>query len=353
VAVAPASISCPGSVERIGNPPANVGKNPVPQSNEIYARAEEFTQLLYGLLYSWDRDFLLDDKAGGEFVKSSSFRPQQFKGEFFEVAGALNVAAPIQGRIPNFHVGYSEQSLTYGARHAQARFSPLHDISQGKEAYRSHKKRVASFGGDPDKFKVIPGVLVYPGATQAEAIAKFRQIEAFWTEAVFPRGLSEALNVDLSTVSLDEKVFNVVDFESIAAVSLDGVLDQDKNTTHIQNRSCMPEYPDGDFKTYLREWVLNVFDPDDLTFKDLIVLRWKPYFPLLVGDARKIADWLEEQLEEQLEEETLDGVQLFPPYHRGPVHLFTDLVVPELQRRGIYRTAYEANTFEKNLGTAV
>ena len=130
------------------------------------------------------------------------------------------------------------------------------------------------------------------------------------------------------------------------AVGLDEVLEPDKNTTHILNRSRMPEYPNGDFRTYLREWVLNVFDPDDLTFKDLIeFLRWKPYFPVLVGDARKIADWLEQQLDE----ENLDGVQLFPPYHRGPAHL-VDLVVPELQRRGIYRTAYEASTFKKTFG---
>lgn len=343
-----AGINIVSGIERIGNPPANVGKHPVPKREEIHARAEEFTKLLFGLLYSWDRDFLLDDKEGGRFVNPDSFKAQNFKGQFFDVAGALNTAAPIQQQIPNFHVGYSEQSLAYGAQYAQARFSPLHDLVQGKAAYKAHKARIAANGRDPDKFKVIPGVQIYPGATQAEAIAKFRQIEAFWTEAVIPAGLSRALGVDLSTISLDEKVFNVVDFESIQPLSLGEVLTKDKNTTGILDRDRTPEYPNEDFKTYLREWVLNVFSPDELTFKDLIqFLRWKPHFPVLVGDTKKIADWLEEQLEE----ETLDGVQVFPPYHRGPVHLFVDLVVPELQRRGIYRTEYEASTFEKNLGT--
>ena len=90
-----AGIDIVSGVERIGNPPANVGKHPVPQSNEIYARAEEFTKLLYGLLYSCGSRFSSRRQSRWPIRQSASFKPQKFKGEFFEVAGALNVAAPI------------------------------------------------------------------------------------------------------------------------------------------------------------------------------------------------------------------------------------------------------------------
>jgi N-acetyl-S-(2-succino)cysteine monooxygenase len=352
-----AGINVVSGVERVGNPPANVGKNPVPAPPQIYARAVEFTEVLYRLLYSWDRDFLVDDRESGVFVKPEAFHPAAFEGEFFSVAGPLNTAAPIQSRIPNFHVGYSEHSLAYGATYAQARFSPLRDTEQGKKAYREHKARVAALGRDPEKFKVIPGVEIYPGATRAEALAKFREVQAFQTNIAIPAGLSRAFGVDLTAVKPTEKVFDVVDIESVIDLELEDALSNEAadgaakviGSTQATRRTGTPEYPVNSLQTYLRQWVLRVFDPSDLTFKDLFeFLRWRPHFPLLVGDAKKIADWLEEQLTE----ETLDGIQFFPPYHRGPVDLFVDLVVPELQRRGIFRKEYEHSTFERNLGSA-
>jgi len=352
-----AGINIVFGIDRVGDPPANVGNHPVPDNDSKYGRAKEFTEALYKLLYSWDKDFIVDNKETGEFVRADAFHPANFHGEHFNIAGALNSPSPLQKRIPNFHVGTSLDSLEYGAAYAQARFSPWHDLEQGKRAYREQKERVAKNGGDPDKFQIIPGIEVYPGATRREALEKFRQVQAFITNTVLPTSLGRVLGVDLSNVRDTEKVFDVVSFDTIVDTPFDSIFEEAfdeqarvaTGVNVITRKSETLPFEKQQFSTWLRESVLNVFDANDLTFKDLYeFLRWRSHFPVLVGDGKKIADWLEEQFHER----TLDGAQVFPPYHRGPADLFVDLVVPELQRRGIYRTEYEASTFEENLGTA-
>jgi N-acetyl-S-(2-succino)cysteine monooxygenase len=89
-------------------------------------------------------------------------------------------------------------------------------------------------------------------------------------------------------------------------------------------------------------------DDEDVTLGDLfrVVQKQRASLGRFVGDPQEFADWFEENLEESV----FDGVQLFPPYHRGPADFFVDHVVPELQRRGIFRKEYESTRLEENLG---
>ncbi|GAB2455770.1 NtaA/DmoA family FMN-dependent monooxygenase [Xylanimonas ulmi] len=328
-------------IDREGDPALNYGKNPVPTEQSKYARAREFTEVLNRLLYeSWDEDFLLDDKAAGVLVKPGSWHRIHHQGEHFEVRGPLNVPRPVQQRIPNVHVGLSEESLQYGADLAQIRFSPYFGLERGKAEYRSLKGRVAAAGRDPEKFKIIPGATFYVAGTSREARAKFREVVSLQATEEIPEVFSKALGVDLSRVSAGERVLDVVDVDTIDADALDAFF------SGMARRSPSVVR---DARALVRQ-VLSTQLGEEATFEDLYqyLLRSRDdQQPALVGDANHIADWLEENLEEGV----LDGIQVFPPYHRGPADAFVDLVVPELQRRGIFRTEYEAGTFQGLLDT--
>lgn len=324
-------------IDRDGDPVGNFGKNPVPTEETKYARAREFTTVVNRLLHdSWDDDFLLDDRAGGTLVRPGSWHETGFHGEHFDVRGPLNVPPPVQSHIPIVQVGLSEESLRYGADFAQLRFSPYFGISRGKEEYRRLKERVAANGRDPEKFKIIPGITFYLAGTVREARAKFNEINAFQLTEALPAAFSEALGVDLSRVRDSERVLDVIDIDELADDALKPLISD--RARDVKND-----------RELLRQ-ILTTRIGEDATLRELYhyVQRARhEQQPSVVGDARAIADWLEENFEERV----LDGVQLFPPYHRGPADLFVDLVVPELQRRGIFRTEYEASTLQGLLDT--
>lgn len=332
-------------IDRAGRPDLNYAKSSVPDDTTKYARAREFTVVLNQLLHSWDRDFVLDDKENGVLVRPDSWRRIDFEGEFFEVRGPLNAPPPIQKQVPNVHVGTSHASLEYGADLAQVRFSPYFGIEEGQREYRRLKQLVADRGRDPESFKIIPGITVYPGGTLREAREKFREIERFQVTTQIPAAYSRAFGVDLAGVSEDEKVVDVLRIDDVGPDSLKDLVSED---TKRPGRGGQPRQ-ESDDRAWLRDVVFNTFGDEDLTLGDLyrFTLGHRYAQGAVVGDGKKIADWLETNLEA----EVLDGVQVFPPYHRGPADAFVDLVVPELQRRGLFRTEYESTTLEGNLGT--
>ncbi len=136
-----------------------------------------------------------------------------------------------------------------------------------------------------------------------------------------PKRLSDALGIDLSNVLPSEKVLSVID--------LDRIPDQ---AWAVRN-------------------AIQSFDDEGITLKDLF--HFYGNLPLgqppIVGSGRKIADWIEHQFEER----ALDGVKIFPPYMPGSLEAFVNYVIPELQRKEIFRTAYETSTLRGHLGLDV
>jgi alkanesulfonate monooxygenase SsuD/methylene tetrahydromethanopterin reductase-like flavin-dependent oxidoreductase (luciferase family) len=320
-----------------------------PDEASKYQRAAEFTEIIYRLLYeSWDEDLLLDDKNNGPLIKPDSWHEINAKGEFFEVRGPLNVPPPIQKHIPNVHVGESEESLNYGAHWAQARFSPYYGKEEGKVRYAAQKQRVAEAGGDPDKFQILPGVTPYVAGTRKEARARYRQVLAFEQVAELPAAFAAAFNLDMEKVRPEDKVIDVLG-------SID--LDPDVVESALVAQAGSGPAPFGqqlggrarDYKIIARDVIDIVSDDEQVTLGDLfrVVQKHRHGQEKFVGDTNDFADWFEENLEESV----FDGAQVFPPYHRGPADFFVDHVVPELQRRGIFRKEYESNHLEENLGT--
>lgn len=319
----------------------NFGGQRLPDQDTKYDRAVEFTDLVYRLLQeSWDDDYLLDDKRGGALIKPGSWHQVDFAEAHFDVKGPLNAPPPIQRRIPLVHVGLSERSLRIGAQQADIRFGSYLGLEAGKADYRATKQRVADAGRDPERFLILPGIGFYLGGTKGEARDKFRQISAFEAEEVVPAAIGKAFGIDLSRVRPGERAVDVLDLDSgDAPIALD-----------IEHPFANVERRGADDRAWLKDFVHRQLDDPGVTLGDLYHYVRQNRFGqgLYVGDAVGFADFLEEGLVERV----FDGVQLFPPYHRGPADLFVDQVVPELQRRGVFRTEYESTLLSENLGIA-
>ena len=343
-----AAINTVSGIDREGGPAENIKVLNPPSEASKYQRAAEFTEVIYRLLYeSWDEDPVLDDKKGGALMRPSSWHEINFKGEFFEVRGPLNAPPPVQKHIPNVHVGESEDSMNYGAQWAQARFSPYYGIEEGKVRYAAQKQRVKEAGGDPEKFLILPGVTPYVAATKKEARAKYREVLAFEQIVALPGAFAAAFNLDAEKIHPEDKVVDVLGAAG---------LDPERVERALVAEAGSGPAPFGqlgarvrDYKVIARGVVDIVSDDESVTIGDLfrVVQRHRHGQDKFVGDTNDFADWFEENLEESV----FDGAQVFPPYHRGPADFFVDHVVPELQRRGIFRTEYESSRLEENLGT--
>jgi alkanesulfonate monooxygenase SsuD/methylene tetrahydromethanopterin reductase-like flavin-dependent oxidoreductase (luciferase family) len=341
-----AAINTVFGIDREGGPTENFKGFAVPNEETKYQRAKEFTEVLYRLMYeSWDDDFLLDDKEKGTLIKPGSWHEIGASGEFFSVRGPLNAPPPVQKHIPNVHVGESSASLDYGARFAQARFSPYYGLKEGKLRYAELKRRVAEAGGNADTFLVLPGITFYLAGTNKEARAKYRQILSFQQTVEMPAAFAAAFNLNAEDVHPDDKVRDVLGSAGLNPETLERALGAGPGTvappSHRTSR-------DGDHAQIAREVLALLGDDEDVTLGDLfrVVQKQRASLGRFVGDPQEFADWFEENLAESV----FDGVQLFPPYHRGPADFFVDHVVPELQRRGIFRKEYESTRLEENLG---
>lgn len=343
-----AAINTVFGIDRAGGPTENFKGFAVPTEESKYQRAGEFTDVLYRLLYdSWDRDFLLDDKAGGVLIRPGTWHEIGAEGEFFHVRGPLNVPPPVQKHIPNVHVGESQESLDYGARWAQARFSPYYGLKEGKLRYAEQKRRVAEAGGDPEKFKVLPGINFYLAGTAREAREKYRQILAFQQNVELPAALAAALGLPADQLHPDDRLHDALGTAKLTPETLEQALAADAAASPPRRRHHLNASPD--HAQVARDVLDALGDDERVTLGDLfrVVQKKRASLGQFVGSPQEFADWFEENLEESV----FDGVQLFPPYHRGPADFFVDHVVPELQRRGIFRTEYESTRLEENLGT--
>jgi len=306
-----------------------------PGNADRYTRAREFAGVLVGLQDSWDADWLVNDKAGGRLLHEQAHHAIDFRGQHFQVAGPLNAPPPPAGRIPLVFAGTSEESIRFGAQFADIRFSPFVNTGWNQRWYRAVKQAVAAAGRNPDDHKVISGTVFYAGETTAEARALFREVEAGVVEGFGPDLIAKTFGVPRESITPHGRVLDVLR------------LGDDGDTYGIasNDRHAIGAF---DISLDLRE-VIDAYGSEDITFVDLFrFLTNRAHFPVIVGDKKRIADWIESNFHDH----AFDGVKFFPPYQFGPFERFVDLVVPELQRRGLARTHYDTSTLRGHLGLA-
>jgi alkanesulfonate monooxygenase SsuD/methylene tetrahydromethanopterin reductase-like flavin-dependent oxidoreductase (luciferase family) len=278
----------------------------------------------------------VNDKSGGRLINEKAPHAINFKGQYFQVEGPLNAPPPPAGRIPLVFAGTSEESIRFGGEIADIRFSPFVNTSWNQRWYRAIKGAVAAAGRNPDAHKIVSGTVFYAAETTASARELFRAVEAGVVEEFGPNLIAKTFGVPRESVTPHGRVLDVLRLG-------------DHNETYgIQSND---KHAIGAFSIDidLRE-AIEAYGSDDITFLDLFrFLTNRSHFPVIVGDKKRIADWIESNFHDR----AFDGVKFFPAYQFSPFDNFVDLVVPELQRRGLSRTTYDTSTLRGHLGLPV
>ncbi len=299
-----------------GNPheAMNFGREEHVAHDERYARAREFYDVVTGLWDSWAEDAFVRDVEAGIYFDPSRMHVLNHKGRFLSVRGPLNIARPIQGWPVVVQAGASEAGRQLAAETAEAVFSPQANLATAKAFYADVKGRMARLGREPEHMKIMPGAFVVIGDTLAEAREKKARLDGL----VHPDSGIASLSVLLGT--------------DASGFDLDGPL---------------PEIPQSNASQSGRQKLVDKARAENLTVRQLAQYAGGSYGSLeMVGTPAMIAD----QMEEWLVERGSDGFNVMFPYLPGGLDDFVDKLVPELQRRGIFRREYEGATLRENLG---
>jgi FMN-dependent oxidoreductase (nitrilotriacetate monooxygenase family) len=299
------------------NPDAalNFGLEEDVDHDERYGRAREFYDVVTGLWDSFADDAFVRDVESGVYFDPERMHVLAHKGEHLSVRGPLNIARPIQGWPVIIQAGASEAGRQLAAETAEVVFAAGANLEGGKAFYADIKRRMRAIGRDPDSLKILPGAFVVVGGSVEEAKAKRAHLDSL---VHYDSGIS----------------------------SLNGMLGHD--VSGFDPDGPLPEIPETNASQSARERVVNLARRENLTIRQLAARMGSYGGHAFVGTAQTIAD----EMEQWLVEEGSDGFNVMFPYLPGGLDDFVQQVVPELQRRGIFRTEYEGATLRENLGLA-
>ena len=298
------------------NPDAalNFGLTEHMDHGERYRRAREFFDVVTGLWDSFAEDAFVRDVEEGIYFDPDRMHVLDHQGEFLSVRGPLNIARPIQGWPVIVQAGASDAGRQLAAETAEMIFSPGGGgLAGAKEYYIDVRNRAAGYGRDPDHIKILPGCLVVVGDTVEDAQRKRALLDSLVHPDSGIASLSIALGHDASQFDLD---------------------------------TPLPEIPETNASKSGRERVIARARRDNLTVRQLAQIASGYGGLAMVGTPRTIAD----QMEEWLYSNACDGFNIMFPWVPGGLDEFVDSVVPELQRRGLFRREYEGKTLRENLG---
>jgi len=283
--------------------------------SDRYDRAIEFADVVNGLWDSWDHDAFIRDKESGHFFDPAKMHVLNHKGTHFQVRGPLNVACSPQGRPVLVQAGASGTGRDVAARLAELVFTAATTFEQAKEFYDDVRTRIPRFGRSQDQVKVMPGFYPVVAPTASEAQEKYDYLQSLIQK---PVGIS-ILEHTIGVRGLDK-------------IPLDGPV---------------PEMADTNGPLSRQRLLLEQARRDKLTFWELCLANAGPRgHALSIGTPTQVAD----EMEHWFKDGAADGFNVMPAWLPGSLKDFVDLVIPELQRRGLFRTEYEAMTLRENLG---
>lgn len=297
------------------NPDAalNFGLDAQVDHGERYDRAREFYDVVTGLWDSFADDAFIRDRDSGLYFDPEKMRRIDHKGEHLSVRGPLNIARPPQGWPVIVQAGASEPGRQLAAETAEVVFAAHGTLAAGQAFYADVKGRMEAIGRNPDHLKILPGVLTVVGDSVEEAREK--------------RALLDSL----------------VHYDS-AIASLSIALGHD--ATGFDPDGPLPEIPETNHSKSGRERTIALARRENLTVRQL-AQRLGGYGGLaFVGTPKTIAD----EMEQWLAERGSDGFNVMFPYLPEGLDDFVDKVVPELQRRGLFRREYQGPTLRDHLG---
>lgn len=285
------------------------------EHDERYRRAREFYDVVTGLWDSWADDAFIRDVDSGVYSDPAKLHVLDHQGKYFSARGPLNVARPVQGWPVIVQAGQSDAGRQLAGETAEMVFSGVSDIATAQRVYADIKARAQAVGRNPDHLVIMPGAFVVVGDTAAEARAKKTRLDSL----VHPDSGLGTLSVQLG---VDASKFD-----------LDGPLPDDLPPTNASHTS--------------RQKLVDMARNDKLTVRQLAQYVGGAFGTLeMIGTPAMIAD----QMQEWLESRACDGFNVMFPYLPGGLDDFVEQVVPELQRRGLFRRDYEGTTLREHLG---
>ena len=292
----------------------NFGREQHLDHAERYKRAREFYEVVTGLWDSWADDAFIRDVEQGVYFDPARMHVLDHKGDDFTVRGPLNVARPVQGWPVIVQAGSSEAGRQLAAETAEMVFSADVVLEVAQAFYADVKGRMAALGRDPEHLKIMPGAFVVVGRSLAEAQERKERLDALVHPDSGISSLSVMLGCDASAFELDGPLPDIP--ESNASRS-----GRDKLVSRARERHMSVRQ--------LAQWVGGAFG----------ILE-------MIGTPAMIAD----QMQAWLEQRACDGFNVMFPYLPAGLDDFVNEVVPELQRRGIFRQRYEGHTLREHLG---
>ena len=283
-----------------------------------YERASEFYDVVIGLWDSWEDGGLVRDKASGLYMDRDRVHFLDHDGLHFRVRGPLNVTRSPQGWPVVAQAGSSEAGRELAARTADVIFTAQTQLAEAQAFYADVKGRAGRYGRGPDDIKVMPGITPVIGATMAEARERYEELQALMPDDVALQSLSHISG------GLD-----------LAGFPLDGPL---------------PDLPPSNAAKARQDLVVRTARERGMTLREIARhTAAGTGHRVLVGTAEYMAD----EMQAWLDADAADGFNVICNYYHAPFEEFSRQVIPELQRRGVFRTEYEGPTLRQNLGLRV
>ncbi|MFE3837598.1 LLM class flavin-dependent oxidoreductase [Pseudogemmobacter sonorensis] len=276
-----------------------------------YERADEFVEVVKGLWHSWEEDTFLFDQEAGVYFDDARMHVLNHVGKHFKVRGPLTSPRSPQGYPVIVQAGASKGGLHLAGKYAEVIYANHDTIPDAVNAYNATKSHLDKFGRDWDSQAILPGIAVYVAKTRAEAQAKYDAMLELVDE-ISGRGNLSIYMGDMSNVDLDAPL------------------------------------PD-DISPTLRSYASlhqNMAKREKMTVRELYRhMAGSGGSYLIIGTAEDVAD----KMQEWFEAGGADGFNVCPPYKPGSIEDFCEFVVPELQRRGLFKTEYQGATFRERL----
>lgn len=285
-----------------------------PEHAVRYKRAREFMKVTRGLWDSWEEDAFLYDKESGQYFDSNKMHVLNHTDEFFSVKGPLNIARSPQGHPVIIQAGSSKDGIDFAAQWAEVVFTAQLNIKEAQEFYKDLKQRAQKYGREASEILIMPGLFPVVGETREQANEKFEELQNL-VDPIVGIGLLTGLlgDIDISHLSVDDK---------------------------------LPPLPETQGSISRQQLLYKEALEKNMTIKELYLsVAGARGHKSIIGTPKDIAD----EIEYWFKNEAADGFNIMPPYLPDGLDDFVTLVIPELQKRGLFRTEYEGATLRENL----
>lgn len=291
----------------------NFGMDDLPPHDERYDRADEYMEVCYRLWNTWEPDALRMDMENGIFADPAKVHQLNFQGQWYQTQGPLTVIPSPQQRPYLFQAGQSDRGREFAVTHAECIFSVARGLQQMREFCTDIAARAERRGRNPADIKILWGAQPLVAKTTTEAKERAEEIRARIPLEASLALMSSHFNIDLSTFDVDTPLSQI----NLNVSGLQGILELYRRTNpNVTLRYVAARYLAGSDRN--------------------------PF----VGTPEEVAD----AMQQFLEDGGGDGFQITPSYYAPDYYAdLVNLLVPVLQKRGVFRTEYTGRTLRERM----